>query len=98
MSRNMICDCCIYSGRPTYDYPCSKCDMVIGSLSCMWEYEKILTNGDKIRDMSDEELAVWLCSRFDNCSSYTCPGANYCNGEDGKANGLVKWLKQPAEE
>lgn len=63
-----------------------------------WKYDKIQTNGNKIRDMSDEELAVWLCSKFDNCSPSTCPGANYCNGTDGKANGLVKWLKQPVEE
>ena len=60
--------------------------------------EKVITKGDIMRTMSDEELAIWLCSRFDDCSPSTCPGANYCNGTDGKANGLVKWLKQPAED
>ena len=94
----MICSDCDYAGRPTYDFPCSRCDMTKGSPFCMWEHEEAPTNADKIRDMSDEELAVWLCSKFDDCSPSTCPGANYCNGTDGKANGLVKWLKQPVEE
>lgn len=93
MSRNMICNCCIYSGRPTYDYPCSKCDLVIGSLSCMWKYERTPTNADKIRSMSDEELAKYLLS----ISTAECPFDWDC-----KASTCLEcwnnWLKQSSEE
>ena len=57
----------------------------------------VLTNADRIRAMSDEELAEFLCDRTENCNLGYCPGADLCNCVDGKANGYLKWLKQPAE-
>jgi hypothetical protein len=57
-----------------------------------------ITNADRIRAMSDEELAHWICKRMQSCASETCPGAELCNATDGLSNGLVKWLKQPAED
>lgn len=57
------------------------------------------TNADRIRAMSDEELAVWLCGLFSVLTCYThCPGCDFCNDADGTSNGLKKWLQQPAEE
>lgn len=56
------------------------------------------TNSERIRAMSDEELAAFICDRCNECSPKTCPGAEMCNGKDGRSNGLVKWLQQPAEE
>lgn len=58
---------------------------------------KTQTNADRTRAMSDEELAVFLCERVVMCSGKHCPGAGLCVAGDGKANGLKKWLKQPAE-
>ena len=58
---------------------------------------KIETNADRIRAMSDEELAEFLCE-FNGCYSDKCPGAELCEFGGGLANGLKKWLKQPAEE
>ena len=57
-----------------------------------------MTNGDRIRAMTDEELAFFICCRCRDCSIVTCPGAELCNGKDGIANGMVKWLKQPVED
>lgn len=57
---------------------------------------KPITNADRIRAMSDEELAAFLCKKF-GCHSDTCPGIELCNPNEGKANGLLKWLQQPAE-
>ena len=54
------------------------------------------TNADRIRSMSDEELSVFLCEEFD-CGSDSCPGLELCKTNEGKANGLLKWLKRPAE-
>lgn len=56
------------------------------------------TNADRIRAMSDEELAVFICDRCSDCSIEVCPGADMCNGRDGRSNGLVKWLKQPVKD
>ena len=61
------------------------------------DHAKPMTNADRIRAMSDEELAEFLCDRTENCNLGYCPGADLCNCVDGKANGYLKWLKQPAE-
>ena len=46
---------------------------------------KIVTNADRIRAMSDEELAAWMAE----CNAY---------GERADASQWLPWLKQPAEE
>lgn len=58
--------------------------------------EKPLTKADIIRAMSDDELAKFICE-WCNCVPGYCPGVDLCTPSTGKANGLVKWLKQPAE-
>lgn len=57
---------------------------------------KALTNADKIRSMTDEELGKWICSIMSSdCCKWTCPARNMYGLND---NGLVKWLKQPVKE
>ena len=51
------------------------------------------TNADRIRAMSDEELAKFL--RWDVCSKIG-NGNRMCNGWCDKC--VIEWLKQPAEE
>ena len=46
------------------------------------------TNADRIRSMSDEELAAWAINEAPKI------GFRYTSSETG----LLKWLKQPAEE
>lgn len=46
------------------------------------------TNADRIRAMSDEELAAWAINEAPKI------GFRYTSSETG----LLKWLKQPAEE
>lgn len=54
------------------------------------------TNADRIRAMSDEELAEWLCSLMTaECCDQRCLARDICNLGD---NGLVKWMKQTEEE
>lgn len=55
------------------------------------------TNADRIRVMTDEELAEFLC-KINGCYQENCPGAKLCKFGGGLANGLKKWLQQPAEE
>ena len=65
-----------------------------------------MTNAQKIRAMSDEELAVFLddltclcvdCNDHDgvneNCPIYKQGCGRYCEPKD-----LMNWLQQPAEE
>ena len=60
-----------------------------------------MTNADRIRAMSDEELAkfinrVVLCHHLrneGNCEKCPIHPAKPCDTE-----GIVKWLQQPAEE
>lgn len=61
------------------------------------DHAKPQTNADRIRAMSDEELArflaenEWECETYNDCSK--CPRMT----DDGCIS-LSKWLKQPAEE
>ena len=49
---------------------------------------KPLTNADRVRVMSDEELAAWAINEAPKI------GFRYTSSETG----LLKWLKQSAEE
>ena len=70
---------------------------LICPMSNMASQKKPQTNADRIRAMSDEELAHWICKKMTSCSSNVCPGADLCQSGDGLANGLVKWRKQPVD-
>ena len=89
------------------DYPCvywndGKCkkfsDDSVTSW-CVWSpcYSQTPSNADRIRSMTDEELALWICGVYD------------IEEENGKfINGIIipgyaphdieEWLQQPAEE
>ena len=54
-----------------------------------------LTNADRIRGMSDEELAEWLVDA--NMCERVCIEEDYC-GCDVCVNRVTDWLKQPAKE
>ena len=56
------------------------------------------TNVDRVRSMSDEELAIFLCN-FRSCDAdeYICEGCKaekYCRAGH---EGTIDWLQQPAE-
>lgn len=58
---------------------------------------KIVTNADRIRSMSDEALANFLCGLFE---CVDCPHADQCKTEIllEWADGWLNWLRQPAEK
>lgn len=49
------CGKCIHKKTVATDYPCAVCDCVT-----YYEEARPQTNADRIRAMSDEELAEWL--------------------------------------
>ena len=62
-----------------------KCDDSLGDL---------LTNADRIRNMSDEELAEYICS-ISKCAPEYCPAYNVCmRTEHGT---IKKWLQSESE-
>ena len=92
----MICNDCDYAGSPTYDFPCSSCDMTKGSPFCCYEHEEKPTNADHIRAMSNEELARFLLMEVVNDKCYgICHGS--CTGNDC-ISGIVKWLNSEYKE
>lgn len=61
--------------------------------NCYYNTRQVMTNADRIRAMSDEELATWL-------TDFCC--ATVGNAANARASmyqcGLLKWLKQEASE
>lgn len=53
-----------------------------------------MTNGEKIRNMSDEELAQFLCENCHSCR--LCIALLYCY--DGNSDGFINWLKYDSDK
>ena len=61
---------------------------------CQYRTEPV-TNADRIRAMSDEELGKYLCWL---AGCHDCEGRSFCEHPDFKSgDGYTKWLKQPAK-
>lgn len=56
------------------------------------------TNGERIRAMSDEELAWMLVFFRDDWDDYETPDCHFFDTEEEAIAHTVEWLKQPAEE
>ena len=80
-----------------YGYKVEECNHT----DCPYRTEPI-TNADRIRAMSDEELAEWIHNGISSDACDYCEYNNgYCDGSPcrGKAEAeiITDWLKQPAE-
>ena len=65
------------------------------------KYYVVATNADKIRAMSNDELAMWLerirlCCSTDLCGR-NCPFAEVCYSSAEAPKETLDWLKQEAE-
>ncbi len=56
---------------------------------------KKVSNADRIRSMSDEELARWLVDA--TVCERVCAGDEYCHGNECVKR-VTDWLRQPAKE
>jgi hypothetical protein len=73
-------------------YHCQKNDVMAEAFNTCEDFEpKVITNGDKIRQMSNEELA----ELFDNSCKVCSMGITECDVECVK--GILAWLNAPAE-
>ena len=81
---------------------CKKHDDCASGSGLVWPcgayVPKVVTNADRIRAMSDEELAAFLCNlrseeAYENTCSH-CVAERFCRiGHTG----MIDWLQQPAE-
>ena len=69
---------------------CDKCGWIKQQCQC----EEPMTNADKIRSMTDEELAEFIAygiSWREICNECNCK--EYCDDETDCKHGVLKWLK-----
>lgn len=75
---------CVHAGKDR-EFVC------INGQSCKVTAPKPKTNADRIRSMSDEELAYWVMCPYDE---------PMCGGEPASGDCMkccLQWLQQPAE-
>lgn len=83
------CEKCKYRDKSDYEYPCERC--VHGCI--VKEYYEPMTNGDRIRAMSDEELTEFLCRVK---ADYQWMNPEYPSEEE--AGEWVEWIQREVEE
>lgn len=88
-------DCPAYA-KCTVTYRGSACAALRGTYGLDSDPE-IITNADRIRAMSDEELAKYLSNPCDCEVDPERDGFREC-GNDLCVKYLLEWLQQPAEE
>lgn len=81
---------CVHAGKDR-EFICRN------GVSCKVTKKPIATNADKIRAMSDEELAKYLSNPCDCAVDPERDGYREC-GNDLCVKYLLEWLQQPAEE
>lgn len=64
--------------------------------ACNGKGYRPMTNADRIRALTDGELAATLIRYDDGCGMWFGPGGMYENREDAPSNAL-DWLKKPVE-
>ena len=70
-------------------------DMAIEALKATVKQPE--TNADRIRQMTDEELAEWLIGN-DNCDICALCSFGACRVESECGKGILEWLKQEDEK
>ena len=77
-----------------YGYKVEECNHT----DCPYRTEPI-TNADRIRAMSDEELAKLIAENAYTgaCNDFGIPHQGQCCHNCERCDAIIKWLKQPAE-
>lgn len=84
---------CLMNGLEV-NYPCSPVCALFGDCVTAFEAQKkenVLTNADRIRAMSDEELAEYIAGIIDDANSGSVIYSN-------RTEEWLEWLKQLAQE
>lgn len=90
----MKCNECRHKETRGANEYCTYHDAYIGWHGCEYGEPKPQTNADRIRAMTDEELARWIATTADD----NCPDTaheRYCDNRCGEC--WLDWLKSPVE-
>ena len=87
-TKKLVCYNCGGHGFITTIYESGQTSTICPVCGGIGTHEIQMTNADRIRAMSDEELAAWAINEAPKI------GFRYTSSETG----LLKWLQQPAEE
>ena len=96
MAKPEICKKCTHENVPESGFPCHLCGYLVGAdKSQIGAFKKKQTNADRIRNMTDEELAKIL---FGSCLEVM--GREQCNSfhNEGCEKCVVQWLKSEVKE
>ena len=99
-TKKLVCYNCGGHGFITATYENGQTSAICPVCGGIGTHEIQMTNADRIRAMSNEELATFISEIADECERNTecnqhCYGCDieYCVRES-----CLKWLQQPAEE
>ena len=99
-TKKLVCYNCGGHGFITATYESGQTSAICPVCGGIGTHEIQMTNADRIRAMSNEELATFISEIADECERNTecnqhCYGCDieYCVRES-----CLKWLQQPAEE
>ena len=98
MKRVYKCEYCyLKNARPCYE--CSACMSGDDHFRPAKPEKKRTTNADRIRAMSDEELAKLIAENAYTgaCNDFGIPHQGQCCHNCERCDAIIKWLKQPAE-
>lgn len=82
------CETCVYKAKQESEYPCVSC-----SENAVDHY-KMMTNGERIRQMSDKELAEFL-ENFKDCEHCAFSEKECC--KKPCSSGIKKWIQSESE-
>ena len=94
---------CKYEGTGSWNGRCTgtkEVDPCPGYGKCKQYKPNHTTNADRIRAMSDKELAVAIAeyAQTGACNDFGISVNVKCCGDCTKCIGIIEWLQQPAEE
>ena len=88
MSQFKGCETCRYDGKEPNEYPCNNC------IHGAEEYYEPKTNANRIREMSDEELAKFL-EKVESCGY---KDSSITTFENGQYMDMLEWLQTEVKE
>lgn len=88
------CVVCKHHYTPSDSQPCDNCEYIGDG---RYSAYSPCTNADRIRSMTDEELAEFMCHNVSNgtVNCTFCAAAEFCRMGH---NGWLNWLKQEAAD
>ena len=98
MSEYKGCDNCKHDNTRTYEFPCNAC--ILNKIAS-FDHWTPMTNADRIRNMTDEELAEFLTGEVItvvNCGDCDEPESEYGSCIGDCKNPYLKWLQAEVKE